>query len=47
VLSNTGPIRLVWNMEVWSTSGGTMYQRALVDAHDGQVALSFSLIHIR
>ena len=44
VLSKTGPIRLVWNMEVWSTSGATVGQRALVDAHDGQVVHYFTLI---
>jgi Zn-dependent metalloprotease len=47
VLSNSGPIRLVWNMGVWSASGGAVGQRALVDAHDGRVVHYFSLIRIR
>lgn len=44
VLSTSGPIRLVWNMEVWSVNGRTVGQRALVDAHDGQVVLFFARV---
>jgi predicted outer membrane repeat protein len=44
VFSRSRPIRLVWMMDVCSVDGRSVAERVLVDAHDGEITLHYTLI---
>lgn len=45
ILDLAGPTRLVWDLVVESPSRLTVKRRVLVDAHTGDIALDYSLVH--
>ncbi|MEK7794310.1 MAG: M4 family metallopeptidase, partial [Candidatus Hydrogenedentota bacterium] len=45
VVGNLGATRLVWRAEVSSAIGDPVRQQIFVDAHSGEIALSFTLIY--
>ncbi len=47
VLSYSGPVHLVWSVEVYSVTGRNVRDQVLVDAHDEKIVLWVPLIHNR